>query len=190
MNFLDKLIIAVKDLDNISIIQDNLKEKTIEKACINYLKSLNYKVVSRPSIYKIKDLDDLVTTFYSLVEYTQTSVCAMTANKDKDRALLSTFVKGRQIALDIEYSSALQETALIMHGLFNYKDELGLTVPLGIWVFGSAKYRWVIDKVIFLLNTEEDALNDFAVGKLIELDEAISDEYTGFDFEHLRSIHG
>ncbi|MBV5347959.1 hypothetical protein JZU46_07080 [bacterium] len=190
MNPLETLVQKVRDLDSFSFIVDNISEKEVEKACINYLKSLNYKVTAKPSLFTVRDIDDLITTFYSLLDYTHNSTCAMVSNRDKDRALLSNFVKGRQSILEVSYDSALQDTALIIHGLFNYEKELGLTVPIGTWVFGSTRFKWVIDKVIYILNAQEDLTNDFEVDRLAAIDEAQSKEYIGYDFEHLRRVHG
>ena len=184
------LLQKVKALDDISFLKDNLNEKEVEKACVNYLKSLNYKVVEKPIFYKVKSIDDLVNRFYSLLEYHHTDVCSFTVNKEKDKMFLNNFVKERQLILDVSYDLALQDTAMIIQGLFSYEEELGLTIPLGVWVFASSKYRWIIDKVVFLLNLEKSSLNDVIVERLVELDEMNSKEYTGFDFEHLRRIHG
>lgn len=190
MTPLETLIQKVKSLDYLSFFKDNSEEKEVEKACVNYLKSLHYKVIQKPSLSIVRDLDGLVTLFYALLEYNHDSICSLVSNRDKDKALLSAFVKSRQEALEIDYNMALQDAAVIMHGLFNHEKSLGLTVPIGVWVFGSAKYKWVIDKVIFLLNVTEDLANAFTVTRLATMDEMQSKEYTGFDFDHLRRIHG
>lgn len=190
MNSLDNLIQKVRALDNISFLNDNINEKEVEKACVAYLKSLNYKVVEQPKVFKLKNVDDLINRFYHLLEYHH-DIAAFSVNRDKDRAIISNFIKIRQEETGMSYESILQDTALIIHGLFVYEKDLGLTVSLGIWVFGSTNYRWVIDKVIFMLNAEQDIYNDLVVSKMAELDEMNSDdEYTGFNFEHLRRIHG
>lgn len=190
MNELDILIQKVRTLDSVSFLKDNINEKEVEKACINYLKSLHYKVIEKPTFYKVKNIDELINRFYSLLEYYHNSVCSFTVNREKDRVFLTNFIKERQIILDIDYDLALQDASIIMQGLFSYEEELGLTVPIGIWIFSSSKYRWVIDKVIFLLNSEESSLNDTIVTRMVELDEMDANEYTGFDFEHLRRVHG
>lgn len=188
MKPLDILIRKVRDLDTISFLKDNINEREVENACVMYLKSLNYKVVKPPKLFKIKDVDHLINRFYHLLDYYGGDT--LSVNRDKDKAILTRFIKLRQEELDISYDAALQDTALLMQGLFMYEKDLGLTVPLGIWVFGSIKYRWVIDKIAFILNSEKDLYNDIAVGRLVELDELKDDSYTGFDFEHLRRIHG
>lgn len=190
MNELDTLIKKVNILNNISFLKDNKEEKEVEKACIAYLKSLNYKVVAKPIYFKVKNIDDLLFKFYSLLEYNHESTF-LNINKDKDKAILTNFIKNRQKNLNITYESTLQDVALLIYSLFKYEDDLGLTVPLGIWVFGSIKYQWVIDKLSFILNSEEELYNDIIVNNMVELDELNTDDiYTGFDFEHLRKIHG
>ena len=191
MTELDTLQIKVKALGENSFIKDNLPEKDVEKACVAYLKSLGYKVVSQVISYKVSTLDELIDLFYHLMDFHNNDVCSLVSNRKKDRSILATFITARQKELGYSFKDSLQDCANIINTLFVYEEELALTVPLGIWVFGSDKCKWITDKAINILNNTAVANSEAAVIKMAEEDEIKnSNEYTGFDFSRLRRIYG
>ena len=176
---------ALSFLDNSKIV-----EEEIEIACVTFLKSLGYKVVKKPVFAVVTKLDDLITLFYTLDNYYHHSVCDTVSNKQKDRKIFSTFISQRQEELKCSFKEGLQDCANIIKALFIFESSLDLTVPLGTWVFSSNKYKWLIDKVISMLDDNTELLNDKLVERKAEEDELRSNEYTGFDFEKLRRLYG
>ncbi len=190
MKNLDILISKVKQLDAPSFLNDKLPEKEVEVACVNFLKSLGYKVANKARPRQIKNLDELVNFFYNLMDYYHNDVCALVANRQKDRTLFTRFISNRQLELKCSFEDGIQDCANIINALFVYESELDLTLPIGTWVFGSDKCKWITDKVISMLNSNVEILNAYRMEKMVEADELKDNEYTGFNFENLRRVHG
>lgn len=191
MHPLDTLKSKIKNLDSGSLFGDNFVEKEVETACVLFLKSLGYKVVNKPRQRSVKNIDELINYFYSLLEYHHNEVCSLVSNKQKDRALLARFISLRQAELQYSFDECLQDCVNIITALFVFEKDLGLTIPIGMWVFGGDKCKWVTDKVISMLNNNEEALNEVRVENMIIADELRDcNSYTGFDFEHLRRVYG
>lgn len=180
----------VKLLDEISFLGSKDTEKEIETACVSFLKSLEYKVVKKPSFAVVNKLDDLIVLFYSLINYYHNDVCDLVSNKQRDRKIFSTFIAYRQEELKCSFKEGLQDCANIIKALFIFESSLDLTVPLGTWVFSSVKYKWLIDRVISMLDGNTELLNQRTLERKIIEDEANSSEYTGFDFNKLRRLYG
>ncbi len=177
-------------LDAPSFLDKRSDEKEVEKACVAFLKSLGYKVVKKPNFAAVAKLDDLITLFYTLLNYYHNDVCDLVSNKQKDRKIFSNFIAYRQEELSCSFKEGLQDCANIIKALFVFESSLELTVPLGTWVFSSTKYKWLIDRVIGMLDNNMELLNERTLLRKIEEDESNSKEYTGFDFERLRRVHG
>lgn len=190
MSELTSLRDKVRLLDEISFLGSKDTEKEIEYACAAFLKSLEYKVVKKPSFAVVNKLDDLIVLFYSLINYYHNDVCDLVSNKQKDRKIFSNFIAYRQEELKCSFKEGLQDCANIIKALFIFESSLDLTVPLGTWVFSSVKYKWLIDRVIGMLDNNTELLNQRTLERKIVEDEANSSEYTGFDFNKLRRLYG
>jgi len=190
MNTLDTLIGCIKNLENPGFLKDHLLLDAVEEACASYLKSIGYKVSKNTDYYKINTIDELVDFFYNCLDYYHSEVCSLVSNRQKDRALFSKFISNRQSELGCSFKDGLQDCANIVKALFIYEDELALTLPIGTWVFGSEKCKWLTDKVINILNNNLESVNEQKVVKMIEDNERNSDDYIGFDFEKLRRMYG
>ena len=191
MTPLDLLVQKVKLLSEISFLNDNVSEREVEEACVNYLKFLGYKVSKNTNNYNVNNLDELIDFFYTNQSYYHNDdLCRVVSNRQKDRAIFSNFITSRQAELGYSYKSGLQESAYIISALFINEAALDLTVPIWTWIFSSAKYKWLIDKAINIVNETKEIYNTQEVERLVEKDELSSEEYLGFDFDRLRRIHG
>lgn len=190
MSELAELQAKVKLLEAGSIFNDGAEEKDVERACVDYLKSLGYKINKKPILSKVNNTNELIDLFYNFLEFNHNETCSLISNRKKDCAILSNFIKVRQKELGCSKKECLQDCANIITTMFTYEEELGLTVPIGIWVFGSDRCKWITDKVINILNSSDDLINDAIVTRMVEEDEHSSEEYTGFDFNKLRSMYG
>ena len=190
MTTLEVLVTKIKQLETPSFFKDNVYEKEVELACVALLKSLGYKVANKNQPRQIKKLDDLINLFYTLMEYYHNDVCSLVSNRQKDSALFSRFISNRQEELQCTFEDGLQDCANIINALFVYESELNLTLPIGTWIFGSDKCKWLTDKVINILNNNVEMLNEYKISKMVDADELRTDEYTGFNFDNLRRVHG
>lgn len=190
MHELQTLQNKIKLLDEISFLGAKDNEKEVEAACVAYLKSLEYKVVKKPNFAIVNKLDDLIVLFYSLLNYYHNDACDLVSNKQKDRKIFSNFIAYRQEELSYSFKEGLNDCANIIKALFIFEKTLELTVPIGTWIFSSHKYKWLIDKVIGMLDDNIELLNDYNLERKVVEDELKSNEYTGFDFEKLRRLYG
>jgi hypothetical protein len=190
MTTLTTFIKKIKELDSPGFLKDKTNELQIEKECVIYLKSIGYKVSKNITNYKINNIDELIDFFYGLMSYYHNEVCSLVANREKDKALFSKFIHDRKAELGYTHRQGLQDCANVINALFCHEEALGLTIPVGTWVFGSDKCKWITDKAISILNLNQEVIDEFKVSQLVENDEQNSEEYLGFDFEHLRRLHG
>ena len=189
-SILSTLRTSLSLLDNKSLFGDDLSN--IESCCCNYLKYLGYKVAKRPEYNNITKIDDLVTYFYSLMEYHHNEVCSLVANRSKDLKVISSFVKQRMLELNYSRKAAMNDCALIMTTIFNNEVELGLDRPVGVWVFGTKKCKWITDKAITLLNNNYERFNEEIVYlEAIKFDKKASKDCEDYDLDKIlkRFIH-
>lgn len=162
-------------------------EKEIEDLFVRYLKLEGYKVSKRPSMTNIKHIDQLVSYFYSMLEFYGGEGLSLISNREKDLTIMSRFVKQRQDALGCSSEFAISDCALIIKVLFDIKDELNFDAPLGIWIFGTDKCRWITDKIIGVINDKYQHENDFIIEERARAyEKECEGHYTGFNFEEIR----
>jgi hypothetical protein len=190
MKELELLRDKVKLLDAPSFFEDNSTLKDIEISCTVFLKVLGYKVVKKEEFTKISKLDELIDLFYNLLDYYHNDLCSLVSNRQKDRKIFSSFITLRQEELGCTFSEGLQDCSRIIKALFIYEDLLELSLPIGTWVFGSSKCKWITDKIIGMIDGNQALLNEYVLEKMVDEDEGKSKEYTGFDFERLRRLYG
>ncbi len=180
----------ISALDEVTFIDDRVSEKELEKACVNYLNVLGYKVTEKPVLHKVNKLDELIDLFYNLMGFYHNDVCSLVSNRKKDRSIISTFIKNRQKELGCSFKEGLQDCANIIYGLFIFEDQLGLTSSVSLSVFGNDKCKWITDKVINILNNNKDIGNEIKVEKMILEQEINAENNSGFNFEELRRKYG
>jgi len=187
---LTSLQAKVKLLDELSFLGSKDTEKEIELACVAFLRAIDYKVVKKPIFVTIKKLDELIDLFYNLLNYHHNDTCELVSNRQRDRKIFSSFIAYRQDELKCSFNNGLQDCANIIKALFIFESHLELTVPLGTWIFSSTKYKWLVDRVVGMLDGNMELLNQRTLERKIVEDEANSKEYTGFDFNKLRRLYG
>lgn len=138
----------------------------IEASCCEYLISRGYKVIEQVKYYDVKHVDNLISTFYNLLEYNYPEKCALISNSKKDVALFSKFVNNREEGLNCTNKQALEDCDKIIRGLFKYEDRLGLNQDIGTWIFGTDKCKWITDKVIQIINNELNSQSDVLMRRL------------------------
>jgi len=129
----------------------------LENACVEFLKCRGYKV-SKPQQYinsKVKDLKDLVTLFYSLLDrkldgtnYTM----SYRNNLTKDLTIAKRFVESRMEANGISRDVALKECANIIQTVFKHYNDFNFKYLISFSIFGQKKLGWITEKAIHILN--------------------------------------
>jgi hypothetical protein len=185
----------ISSLDNHALFgEDKNVYANIESSCSDYLKFLGYKVAKRPCIKSIIKIEDLVSYFYSLLEFYHNETCSLTSNKAKDLSIISRFVSKRKEDLKCSKESAINDCATIIKTLVSNEKELGLDRPIGIWVFGTDKCKWITDRAITLLNNNYTKYNeDIMYQRALGWSKTKSDDYTGMDLEEImkrRNLNG
>ena len=144
------------------------KNISLDAACKKYLELRNYKIIEEPILEDVKTVEDLVNKFYDLMEFHYDSKVRTAANPKKDVALLSNFVEQRRLSLDTTFRKALVDCITIIKSLFIFKEDLGLNRPIGTWIFGTDKCKWITDKVIVMINEQKDAENEMIMRRMSE----------------------
>jgi hypothetical protein len=188
MKELEALRTKVKALDSLGFLRDNVPEKEVREACIAYLKSVGYKVTKKPVLHKVKKLDELVDLFYNLMEFYHNEVCSLVSNRQKDRVLISNFLKNRQVELSCSFDESLQDCANIIYGLFIFEETLDLSYPVSISIF-SENCKWITDRVIAILNENKYIENEIKVERMVEANGVDAEKHSGFDLEKLRRLY-
>lgn len=148
----------IKDLESLVATQGIVVYDMIEQKCVEYLKASGYRVVKRvESTYKnVKNTNDLVGLFYSLVDYHYPSPVGYYRNIGKDRKLAKSMIDNRMKATNISKEEALAECALLVESLFKYVDEFNFdNNPTSFGIFGHEKMGWITDKLGRLLLDKE-----------------------------------
>jgi hypothetical protein len=153
----------------------------LDTLCIDFLEARSYIVLAKPKRKDFKSVDDLISYFYNLYNYYKKPVCRLVSNKTKDRAILNNFIKLRCTELSITFNEALAETAFIMEGLFMYEKDLGLTGAISLSLFGNKNCKWITDKIICLLNNDQNLLREHAAYmKALTWSSKEASSYSGF----------
>jgi len=181
--YLDTFKQLLFDLEQRDLFGGSVKtEADLEALCIDFLKSRDYSIVKKPVRHDLKSVDDLIDYFYNMYAYYKGNICKLVSNRDKDRAILSNFVKKRSVELSISYKEALIDTALIIEGLFQYEEQLNLKSGPTLALFGWVNCKWVTDKVINLLNSNEYEFLQLKAERKAKLwSEREAKNYKGFD---------
>ena len=187
-NPLESLKSALSASETTSLFSTELDiQNSIEKCCCEYLKSQGYKISKNPTNSTIIKTEDLITYFYSLSEYYHGECLVLTSNRKRDLVMAGSFVEQRIKELGCTKKAALHDCATIMEGLFLNEALLGLDRPVGLWVFGTDKCKWITDKVIGILNDGQERQNEErAKAAASRWSAEASKSYTGFDIEEIR----
>ena len=190
--FLNKLQESILALNNVSLFgSEEVSYKEIENECVKYLKFIGYNVAKRPQFKTLSRVEDLVVYFYELMAYYHSEFCTLTSSRQKDIAVLSNFVKYRKDELCCSTTSAINDCALIITTIIQNEKELGLNRQIGIWVFGTAKCKWITDKAISLLNDNYTLQNEAIVyAKAQDYAKQHTDSYLGYDIKEIKKRRG
>jgi hypothetical protein len=184
---LEHLREALTGLDTQALFEVDLDtERRIEGLCEQFLKLQGFKVNKRPVLTNIKHIDQLVDFFYSTMSFYHGDDMTLIANRGKDMSVMSRFVEQRRTELECSPEVAIGDVAMIIKTLFENEKELNLEFPIGIWIFGTDRFRWITDRIISIINDKYKDANEVAVERMVDALEDRDDHiYTGIDFDEL-----
>lgn len=137
------------------------EEERIESA-INFLTSLGYVVLcpSKLDHKTIKNSSDLVDYFYALLQYYNPDRrLHYTASSKKDAKHAAAFVKKRREETGAGNKRALEECSEIVRCVVENESVFKFLEPLHSFeVFGQDENKWVTDRAISIINSENEKM--------------------------------
>jgi hypothetical protein len=140
--------------------KDNI---SLEKACVDFLKNIGYKVVKPikdPKNY-VKDLDTLIDFFYNRLNSNHPRHINVYRNLGRDRKIAGKFLENRIKATGCSSKTALKECGEIIRTIFDHEDKFNFDRQIRFEFLGQENMGWVTDKAIQILNnnmTEKEDL--------------------------------
>jgi len=170
-SLLDKLFVAISDLNQPSIFGSKTKEDVLE-ACVNYLKYNGYRITypMEATRKKITTIDLLIDYFYAkLNKFHSESECVY-INKDRDRSIAKKFIESRIHSTGFSRVEAIKECVCIIDTVFEFEDEFNIKYTLNFSMFGQANQAWITTKALEIMDRERRKHEE---SKLDELHEKI-----------------
>lgn len=127
-----------------------------ERECIDFLEERGFLIIHPiPSSDSITNIDGLATLFYiSMLRYNKDRIIHYTPSKTSDRKYISQFLKSQK-ELGLPTRKAYSSCADIIKKMFEQEELLNLDRPI---VSPSIlTQKWVIDRVVNLINEESSA---------------------------------
>lgn len=125
----------------------------LEQACVKFLKFMGYRVTSPVNFkYNIKSTDDLVKFFYTMLDSKHPEYTMSYRNTGRDRKLAAEFVKNRMLTTGNSKNIALNECGQIIATVFEREEDFKFNTPIHFGMFGQAKFSWVSQRALEVMN--------------------------------------
>ena len=151
--FIEKLNTLLLESKTNKIFGKDYLYDNLDKICVDYLKYRGFVVPNKIKYtYNITKIDQLIDIFYlNLYKYHPDSI-KLYRDKVEDRRSATAFVKSRQSASGTSRKEALNECATIIYKFFEYEETIGFTGTISLSIFSVRKLRWLIDKILIIIN--------------------------------------
>lgn len=139
-----------------SLLEDYANGEYDEEKCISFLEERGYIVISPRALEpsSVKTTQDLVNMFYALLQYHhQDRVVHYAKATTKDLVAARNLVASRKKVCG-ERKRALQESALIVKTIIENESTFFREPLKSFSDIGTDTRKWVIDKAIAVINTE------------------------------------
>lgn len=184
-DYIDRFKDIIGGLSQTSLFK-TVSTKDLEECCVSYLKSVGYTVKSpRKFGREIKDVKDLVTYFYNLLDIKLGGGYMMAYNLKKDMGIAKRFVESRMNLNGYSKKVALNECGEIVKVVIDNLEEFKFNKGLSFHVFGQSNMSWVTDKALKMISSRLDKLNE---AREIELQKAMISDLDGSELEDLDDI--
>ena len=151
--FIEKLSILLIESKTNNMFGKDYLYNNLDKICVDYLKYRGFVVPNKVNYaYNITKIDQLIDIFYlNLYKYHPDNI-KLYRDKVEDRRSVTAFVKSRQSASGTSRKEALNECATIIYKFFEYEETIGFTGTISLSIFSVRKLRWLIDKILIIIN--------------------------------------
>lgn len=174
-DLINKLSDAVSVYNKGSLFSQSTQD--IERCCIDILRNNGYRVIS-PTIYrrKIKDLKDLVSYFYNLLDTIRDGGYMMAYNMKRDLSVAKRFVEDRMRKCGYSKAVAMNECGEIVRTVIENYESFKFNINVGFFIFGQANMSWVTDKALKIMDgknkieseRKEEALISIMVDNMVD----------------------
>lgn len=126
--------------------------------------------------FKIKNISDLITKFYSLLHHKYPETIRNHINVKKDLSLAKQLYESRMLN-GVSKEVALNECGEIIYTLFAYEKEFKMRYPIrDFGVLGQGNVGWITDKALQIMNSFIAKEQEDILEKKMERDLALADE--------------
>lgn len=142
---------------DVSTLEERVKDS------ISFLEENDYVVLSRQVIEgsSVRTIKDLVEFFYARLQYKNPNrVLHYTFSNKRDRVFASKFINGR-MQFGVNRYRALKECVAIIKCVVDFELQFKFSCPVSsLEVFGQDTMKWVSDKAVSIINSEDRAMNE------------------------------
>ena len=159
--FIDELSSLLSESKTNNLFGKDYLYDNLDKICVEYLKYRGFVVPNKVNYaYNITKIDQLIDIFYlNLYKYHPNST-KLYRDKVEDRRSSTAFVKSRQSASGTSRKEALNECATIIYKFFEYEEFVGFSGTISLSIFSVRKLRWVVDKILIIMNDKMKEYNE------------------------------
>ena len=159
--YIDKLNVLLSESKTNNLFGKSYLYDNLDKICVDYLKYRGFIVPNKIKYtYNITKIDQLIDIFYlNLYKYHPDNI-KLYRDKVEDRRSATAFVKSRQTASGTSRKEALSECATIVYKFFEYEEFVGFSGTISLSIFSVRKLRWVVDKILIIMNDKMKEYNE------------------------------
>jgi len=171
-SLLDKLFVAISDLNQPSIFGSKTKED-VHEACVNYLKYNGYRIIYPVEAIrkKIVTVDLLIDYFYAKLSKLHSESESVYVHRGRDLGIAKAFIDSRVQSTGFSRLEAIKECVCIIDTVFEFEDEFNFKYNLNFSMFGQANQGWITAKALEIMDRErlrrEEAILDALHAKIL-----------------------
>ena len=154
-SLLDKLFVAISDLNQPSIFGSKTKEDVLD-ACVNYLKYNGYRIIYPVEAIrkKIITIDLLIDYFYAKLSKLHSESESVYVHRGRDLGIAKAFIDSRIQSTGFSRLEAIKECVCIIDTVFEFEDEFNFKYNFNFSMFGQVNQGWITAKALEIMDRE------------------------------------